>query len=146
MDSYSSLTQLELNDEYFLACTIGRLDVVLEILPYIESIEVVNEFSRTGLAQTVRNGHTELAQFLVKMGASVHAVNTNGTTVFMFAKTSVYKSRNFKLLAWLLDQGVKINELDLYGKTVLDYVLIKDDQEMLSWLKGRGALFSAGIT
>jgi len=86
------------------------------------------------------NEHLEVVKFLVNAGSNINATNTNGTTVFMYAKTPVQAhQKDFSILQFLLNHGANINALDSKGKTVLDYVANNNAPIVLDWLKKHGA-------
>ena len=103
-------------------------------------IDEPNEFGWTGLIVACFNQHHNIAAYLVELGANINATNHKGTTVFMYAKTPVFESKDTTILEWLLKNGAEINTKDMFGKTVLDYVLLKDANWLADWLKERGAI------
>lgn len=48
-------------------------------------------------------------------------------------------ARNWKLVRWLVRQGLDINEKTKYGDTVLYFATESGNEELLEWLKERGA-------
>ena len=131
-----------IESRFFEACQNGSVEEVLSLLTMIDHIDIKNEWSRTGLAIAVRNDHFEVAKILFENGADVNAINRNGTTIFMYAKTPVFKSNNTTLLRWLLNSGANINACDNFGLTVLDYVEKEGNAALQSWLIKNGAKFS----
>jgi len=133
---------MKIEPNFFEACRNGSVKDVLSLLPMVEHVDIKNEWSRTGLAIAVRNENFEISKILFKNGANVNATNRNGTTIFMYAKTPVLKTKNTEILSWLLNSGANINACDNWGLTVLDYVEREGDISMQLWMKGNGAKFS----
>ncbi|MGJ8665812.1 MAG: ankyrin repeat domain-containing protein [Patiriisocius sp.] len=134
-------------EDYFLACKDGNLDVVKEYINiYPANIEVKTKEGWTGLVISSFNHHFEIVKFLVENGANVNAVNSKGTTVFMYAKTPILnKSIETIMLSYLLESGALINQLDIFKKSVLDYVLENNDEKLATWLIKNGALTGSHI-
>ncbi len=130
------------HDDFFAACEQGDLQKVIRLLPGLPDIDVKNSWSRTGLAIAVRHDHFDLARYLVSQGASIHALNKNGTTIFMYAKTPVFETHDPRVLEWLLALGAEINAIDKLGLTVLDYVHRQGDTWLEEWMRERGACFA----
>ena len=84
--------------------------------------------------------------FLISKGANVNAVNGKGTSVFMYAKTPVLQNfKELNILNLLISNGAKINHLDKFNKSVLDYVYDLNDERLLKWLISKGAKYSTKI-
>ena len=76
----------------------------------------------------------------------MNAVNNNGTSVFMYAKTSLLSNFNkTNMLDLLLNKGAQINHLDIFGKSVLDYVNDSKNEELSKWLISKGAKTSSEL-
>ena len=58
----------------------------------------------------------------------------------MYAKTPVQKNENnTELLGYLIKKGADINAVDMYGKSVLDYVIENGYNNLASWMIKMGA-------
>ncbi len=115
---------------------------MLSLIPELENIDIRDESERSGFALAVRNEHFEIAQILFEKGADIHAKNKNGTTIFMYAKTPVFRSKNTEVLSWLIESGADINACDHRGLTALDYVKKEGDAWLESWMQENGAKYA----
>jgi len=137
----------EYTGRLFLYCSHGNLEKVRQIVKNETfNIEVKNNNGWTGLVIACFNSHIELAVFLISKGANVNAVNGKGTNVFMYAKTPVLQNfKGLNILNLLISNGAKINHLDKFNKSVLDYVYDLKDERLLKWLISKGAKYSSEI-
>ena len=126
---------------FYKACKKGDLDSVKSFISSNpEDIDVPSKDGWTGLIIACHHEQKEVVKLLIEMGANVNAANKKGTTVFMYAKTPVQNiHKDTSLLNYLLKCGAKINKKDVFGKTVLDYVIENDDLYLANWLKFKGA-------
>jgi len=134
-------------DEFFLHCSNGEIKNVKQILQNKNfDIDIKNNNGWTGLIIACFNCHFDLAVFFISKGADVNAVNNNGTSVFMYAKTSLLSNFNkTNMLDLLLNKGAQINHLDIFGKSVLDYVNDSKNEELSKWLISKGAKTSSEL-
>lgn len=132
---------------FFLFCEHGNLEMVKDIVKKkLFDINIRNENGWTGLIIACFNSHIDVASFLIFNGANVNAVNDNGTSVFMYAKTPVLQDfKGIYILNLLIRNGAEINHLDRFSKTVLDYVRQHKNEELLEWLVSKGAKFSCDL-
>jgi ankyrin repeat protein len=129
---------------FFLFCEHGNLERVTNLVKKkLFDINIRNENGWTGLIIACFNSHIDVASFLILNGANVNAVNDNGTSVFMYAKTPVLQDfQGIYILDLLIRNGAEINHLDRFSKTVLDYVRQHKNEELSEWLVSKGAKFS----
>ena len=134
-------------NDFFEFCAIGKLEKVKQIVQNENfNIDAKNKNGWTGLIIACFNSHIEIAEFLISKGANVNAVNDKKTSVFMYAKTPVLQDFNgINILNLLINNGAKINHLDKFNKSVLDYVCDLNDEELLKWLISKGAKYSCEI-
>ncbi len=131
-------------EEFLEACKQGNLEIVMSC-PSTFFLEK-NDRGWTGLVVACHAEQYEVAKYLIHQGADVNAMNQKGTTVFMYAKSPVLTSADYRILELLLSAGSDINAKDMFDKTALDYVLEKDNSEHLSqWLTDHGAKKSIDI-
>ena len=123
------------------ACEKGDLDSVKSFISSnSEAIDITSKGGWTGLIIACYHEKKEVVNLLIELGANVNAVNNNGTTVFMYAKTPIQNThKDTSLLTILLKNGAEINKKDLFGKTVLDYVIENNDLFLINWLISKGA-------
>lgn len=123
------------------ACKIGdRRTVVSFLNNNPDAIDTPSKEGWTALIIACHKEENEIVRLLLERGANVNAANNKGTTVFMYAKTPIQNTHNdTSLLSYLLQNGADINKKDVFGKTVLDYVLENRDLFLINWLKSNGA-------
>jgi len=126
-------------------CQLDDLKEVVKIIKKQDLIESRDKYTRTPLATALRYGNINIAKYLVSKGANLNAVNCNGTTMLMYAKTSVLNSQDFTILEWMIDLGANINAEDKYRKTVLDYVEELNQIDLKNFLISKGAKTSTKI-
>lgn len=76
----------------------------------------------------------ECVKLLLEHNANINAKNYNGTTVLMYAKENALNVRNTTLLDIILENGANLLDKDIYGKTVLDW-LVNVDKYLYNYLK-----------
>lgn len=138
---------MNLTEDFFSCCEHGKFEKVKQIVQNKTfNINTRNFNGWTGLIIACFNSHFKLVNFLISKGADVNAVNDNGTSVFMYAKTPVLQNfKGINILNLLIDNGAKINHTDKFNKTVLDYVCNLKDVQLLNWLISKGAKYSFEI-
>lgn len=131
--------------EVMKAVDAGDLNLVRELVKELDSLEFKTVEGWTPLIKAVHKADLSMAKLLVENGASVHATNMKGTTVFMYAKTPVFDSHDTEILDWLLGQEIDINAKNHQELTVLDYVKRKEDEFLENWMREKGARFSSEL-
>lgn len=118
----------------------GDISEVERLISEGVDIETQNEKGWSTLILAAFNQHLPLVKWLVSNGADVNHKSVNGTTVFMYAKTKVMETGDYKILEYLLNSGADINSRD-YKKdwTVLQYVRETRHTEMEEFLLKNGA-------
>ena len=134
-------------EDFFSCCAHGKFEKIKQIVQNKTfNIDTKNNNGWTGLIIACFNSHVELAVYLISKGANVNAVNGKGTSVFMYAKTPVLQNfKGLNILNLLISNGAKINHLDKFNKSVLDYVYDLKDERLLKWLISKGAKYSREI-
>jgi methionyl-tRNA formyltransferase len=103
-------------------------------------IDIKTKEGWTGLILACFNESYNVAKLLIENNADINATNSKGTTVFMYAKTPIQsKQDQTSFLKFLLEKGAQINAMDIYNKTVLDYVIEKKCFILAKWLQKNGA-------
>ena len=104
---------------------------------YIDSVtdlEYKNENGWTLLIVAAYNHSYHIVNILLEKGANINAINSKGTTVFMYAKTKVIENGNLFFLDHLIANGADIRAKDIFGKTVLDYLQEKNISFLVEYL------------
>ncbi len=133
---------MDIELQFFKACADGDVKTVASSIPMLKHIDVKTDEGWTGLVKAVFNEHFEVAKLLVAHGADVNATNHKGTSIFMYAKTPVFTSKNTEILDWLIDQGANLNVTEHRSLTVLDYVKQEGATWLEEWLIERGAKYA----
>ncbi|QUI37556.2 ankyrin repeat domain-containing protein [Pectobacterium versatile] len=68
------------------------------------------------------HGNIELIKKLVEAGADINDTNYNGTTVAMYMKDHVIKSKSYHLMEALVKLGADLSIKDYNGLNVFDYL------------------------
>lgn len=104
----------------------------------LESDGKLSTLAYTPLMEACRIGDLKTAQNLLDCGADPNAKNDNGTTPFMYAKSTAVRNGDLSLLKLLLENGADINAKDEHGKTALGY-LNEYTEKVMSFMKDNGA-------
>lgn len=123
----------------FAACKSGDYKGVADVMGSDpELLEALTPEGWTPLIVSAFNGHYEIVEFLLDMGANVNACGLKGTTVFMYAKSQFMHKvdRLPALLALLIRKGADLRRCDMNGLTVFDYLKRAGDMKLLELLYG----------
>ncbi|MGL4323487.1 MAG: ankyrin repeat domain-containing protein, partial [Beijerinckiaceae bacterium] len=110
---------------------------VADLLSRGWSVDARDKFGRTLLMASCRGGNIESAKLLLAAGADVNAMNVNGTTPLMYAKSTAISSGNLQLVELLLAHGANAGARDKLGLSAIDYVE-KNSQALISLLRRGG--------
>ena len=92
------------------------------------------ENGRTLLHEACYLKNSQIISLLIDLGANVNAVNKNGTTPLMYAKTNIQREQ-YEILDYLVSKGALIDIKDKFDKTVIDYIAEQDNQDLLLYFK-----------
>lgn len=84
----------------------------------------INEFNQFGwnpVLLACYSGSYESVKIVLDFGGDVHSKNLDGETTLMYATTAYEAKKDFKLIHYLIDNGVNVKSKDVFGKTVFDY-------------------------
>lgn len=96
-------------------------ELVLEA-PFHNILLEKNEKGWSPIIVAAYHGNIELIKKLVGIGADVNDTNYNGTTVAMYLKDYVIKSKNYSLMEELVALGADLNIRDYHGLNIFDYL------------------------
>lgn len=82
----------------------------------------------------------EAAKWLLAHGSDINETNYKGTTVLMYAKSSLSRKGDLSYLEWLIDHGADINKRDIRGLTVLTYAKQDKDLDLVNFLVSKGGV------
>ena len=169
--SVAYLLQKLFRDDQFLQAAgegnVAKMKKLLEKGFDIEARGLRNSYKNTALHLAIKNGNETTMQFLLSLGADVHAKNAINGTALHFAAHSGKKrivdllleqgadieSKTFRgstalmLAAWgghqdtvrlLLEQGADIESEDIFG-TALRYAVMQENQDTIQLLLFKGA-------
>jgi len=117
----------------------GHLEILLLLLYKAGKgkINIQDHHNRTPLYMAIDKNQMKVAEFLVKSGANIFCLTTEGTNLLHVA------SRRGNLLAvkWLIKLGVPINQQDNFGWTALMWCAESDNNSLIiRYLVKQGAL------
>uniref|UniRef100_A2ASY2 Ankyrin repeat domain 68 n=1 Tax=Mus musculus TaxID=10090 RepID=A2ASY2_MOUSE len=131
------------------ACFYGHLELVIYLWRRGCEINVCDNHNITPLMKdnltplllALRENRLKMAQFLVRMEASVHAVDSQRRNSLMYA----VRCDSPVMVNLILQQGVDINLKDLFGWTALRYAIEgdRDVRTMLLELRKRNRAFQS---
>ncbi|MGL5931842.1 MAG: formyltransferase family protein [Cetobacterium sp.] len=119
---YNIVLYKDREEELFKACEVGDLKIVKDICTVKDHINIQNEKGWTPLIVATYNGHIEIVEFLIGIGANIELANFNGTNLLMYAKDFYKKSKNKYLFNLFLDLGITKDKKDYFGKSLNDYL------------------------
>lgn len=133
-ESYMILSTIDYNiklykdlyEELWDSCKNNNLNQVKKVVPYIADIEEKNSKGWNALIIAVYNNSIEVADFLLRSGANVNAVNYNDTSVLMYAKAAAIKTGVTDILDVVGKHNPDLFHTDCYGKNVLEYAYEED--------------------
>lgn len=112
-DNFSQLLDLSKNATFE--------DLVLEA-PFQNILFEKNQKGWSPIIVAAYHGNIELIKKLVGIGADINDTNYNGTTVAMYLKDHIIKSKNYHLMEELVNLGADLNIKDYNGLNVFDYL------------------------
>ncbi|KAI9929342.1 hypothetical protein MW887_000810 [Aspergillus wentii] len=118
-----------------IASSIG-LKAVVDLLITDRKMDIESKDSDRGwtaIFWAVKNGHIELADFLLRAGTSPHSKNRFGQTPVFYAHT------HGGILQLLLDAGANVNQQDFDGNTPLKRISDDGNYEEIKLLLDAGA-------
>ena len=119
--------------EFIDACKSNNLKLVQQLFDeaYLEDR---TKQGWTPLIVSCYNNSIETAAYLLGLGADFNAVNNNGTTVLMYAKSAVRITNKYDILDLILSYKPDIHIKDYSGKDVF-YYLKSESIEVANFIK-----------
>lgn len=125
----------ELN-KLFKYCEIDDLDGLKNNIHLISNINLSeNKRGWTLLSVSCFHHSRRCVEYLLGCGANIQSVSNNGTTVLMYAKTKVIINSDFTFLDYLIENGVNVYAKDVFGKNILDYCILLNEQNLIEYFK-----------
>jgi hypothetical protein len=122
--------------QFIRACSVGRPEVIRQLLANGVSPETRDRYGLTGLIWAGRKGNVEVAEILLESGADVNATDRRGRTALHHAVS--YKRRGF--VSFITAKGVSLDAKDVHDCTALDLATHTADERTIAFLESRGAL------
>jgi methionyl-tRNA formyltransferase len=107
----------------FSECTVRECK---ELIKNLAGINDRNEMGWSPLIVAAYHGNHDVVRYLLDNGALIDDENYNGTTVLMYAKEYALKARDKTSFNELLRRGADMKRLDLYGKSLIQYLSSND--------------------
>lgn len=123
--------------QIFDACRKGADErELLTLVERMDDVDLKNAKGWTSLMVAVYSGNDRAARFLVDRGANVNQTNYKGTSVLMYAKSSLSRGSDLSVIEWLVQCGADIHARDAKGRTLLDYAKEEKDAVLSGFLEG----------
>ncbi|MFB0979579.1 MAG: formyltransferase family protein [Alteromonadaceae bacterium] len=109
--------------ELLMFCTSGDLFGCTSILE--SNPTLLNEKNGKGWSPIIvaaYNGHSDIIDHLLNLGADINDQNFNGTSVLMYAKDNAFKIGNVSFVKYLLSLGADSEHRDYSGKNITEYL------------------------
>ena len=127
----SKLSKEELNDKLFYASLNGDYSVVEFLIKHnLVNINVQGNYGDTALINASANGHIDIVELLIKLGADVNIKDRYGDTALFYAVMHKYND----LCELLLKSGAKVNIKDKDGTTPKSLALNNGFDELFNLL------------
>ncbi|XP_072234361.1 transient receptor potential cation channel subfamily A member 1-like [Leuresthes tenuis] len=108
-----------------LACTQGATEVVKLMLSTVDQVEDVINLTdgacQTPLHRATIFDHTELAEYLISLGADLNSTDCKGNTPLLLATSC----GAWKTVALLLEKGANVNAIDISGCNFLHLAILQ---------------------
>lgn len=128
IDRFAELMEAVRNND------IKKIETETDLSYYKEEKETTHGWTLLMVAAYLN--HFEIVKKLIEHGFSVNEVNYNGTTVAMYAKDGVLKTKNTDSLFYIIEQGADLSVKDYNEKNLFDY-LNAQDKELADIIKER---------
>ncbi len=117
----------------------GHLDIVKYLIQNGANPYGDHTWNPTPISFAVKAGHFNLVKYLAKMGASFDTKEYCGENLLMGAVGGERNKQNPIILAYLIENGMDIEEPTNEGNTVLFYAVIQQNYKAVQYLLQKGA-------
>lgn len=124
-----------LNPELMKASQKGQISKVGSLINAGASVNYQDDFGMTALIESVRTGHGDIAELLLKHGADPNMQNRDQDTALLIAATQ----NRLAIAKMLIKYGADINSRDHNNSTALIRAVIKGSLPMAGFLLKKGA-------
>lgn len=109
-------------NEILKASERNDVDFLIELNKRGFNLNEKNAMGWNSLIVSSYNNSFECVKYIIDNNLSdINTVNNNGTTVAMYAMTSSSKTNDFRILELLIENGVRLWQLDFAGKDIFYY-------------------------
>ena len=131
-----------MTNDFMVWCEKGLVEEIRSLLKFRD--DLINHRSIQGWSPIIiasYNSQIDVVKLLLKKGADINDTGDNGTSVLMYAKSAFVNDTidDFNFLKYLLDNGAKVNQRDIHGRTVLEYINKEKSKSLYRFLLANGA-------
>ena len=115
-------------------CENGDYENLSSIIHKIPNINLPNVKNWTAIIIATYNGHLNIVKSLTKFGADINSTNKNGTTLLMYALSYFQRTQDSEIFEFLLESGSDSNSKDKNNKSLKDYIIQNNCEQLLKHL------------
>jgi len=123
-------------EDFLNLCREGNVKAISNHSNKMIYINEKNEQGWSPVIVAAYYGRIDMIEKLVELGANINDTNNNGTTVAMYYKSYMSKSKDYSGFKRLFALGADLSLKDFNGLTVIDYLEKGNDRETLNFIKG----------
>jgi methionyl-tRNA formyltransferase len=105
------------------------INTAIKIIPLIHDLNESDENAWTPLIVSCFYGSINITKLLIGLGVDFKKTNHNITNLIMYAKEAFLLNHNPDLIKYLLKCGLKLDQKDIFGKSVIDY--LNEEQKLI---------------
>ena len=120
----------------FQACETGNLELLKNNFE-TKGKPLLNNLGWSPMIVAAFNQHLNCLNYLISLNENVNATNDKGTSVLMYAKTSLLniENPNLDLLNELIYAGADVNHVDLFEKDIFHYIKENGSFQLIEHIK-----------
>ncbi|MEP9072199.1 formyltransferase family protein [Enterobacter hormaechei] len=106
---------------------------------YVNTKDILFEKNHRGwntICVAAYHGNIDLIYWLTSVGLDINDTNYNGTTVAMYFKDYIARTKEYSKFDKLLKLGADLDIQDYNGLTIYDYVLESNDIDLINFIMG----------